>query len=296
MTTVANGEAGEQNETWIEALGPHRIAMTVDPPTDEQYQAIKASVASIGLVNPEVTILEGQCLDGITRLRACRELGLTHLLRIREFDPATDGDPYEYVRAQNEHRRHLSDEQRSQIAKRAASLRDEGLTYDEIAQRLGVSQPTSRRLVRLGQTERSGDLSESAGEEPAEPATRVNKRGERRPTTYKPRKAKPKPSTPAPSTPAGEEPTGEPEEHDETVEEPTDNLIEEEVPVDRPLRRPPSEFNLQKEDMLQKFKNHVDHHLDPMFKYLGDYVVPPDRHPWIQDLRDELGSLLGEGD
>jgi ParB-like chromosome segregation protein Spo0J len=141
--------------------------MTVDPPTEEQYQAIKASIASIGLVNPEITVLEGQCLDGNTRLRACLELGLTHLLTIKEFDPATDGDPYEYVRAQNEHRRHLSDEQRSQIAGHAVALRQEGLTYGRIAERLGSSERTVRRLIR--NFERAGALSEGAGQEPADP-------------------------------------------------------------------------------------------------------------------------------
>jgi ParB-like chromosome segregation protein Spo0J len=126
--------------------------MTVDPPTEEQYQAIKDSIATIGVVNPDITVFEGQCLDGNTRLRACRELGCTHLLRLKEFDPATDADPYEYVQDQNEHRRHLSDTQRSRIGQRAAALRVEGLTYGKIAEKLGVSEPTVRRLIRRGQS------------------------------------------------------------------------------------------------------------------------------------------------
>jgi hypothetical protein len=127
----------------------------------------------------------------------------------------------------------------------------------DIAETTGVKEDTVRRLIRR----------DKATEKP-QPG---------------PISAKAPTSTPAP------EPT------DEAVEEPEENLIEEEVSAVRPRRRPPSDSNLQKEDMLQKFKNHVDHHLNPMFKYLGDYVVPPNRHPWIQDLRDELGSLLGEG-
>jgi ParB-like chromosome segregation protein Spo0J len=212
--------AGEEVESRIDRLGPHPAALLIHRPTEAEYQATKASIASMGVVNPNITVLEDRCLDGNTRLRACRELGLTHLLVIKEFDPATDRDPYEYVEAQNSHRRHLSEKQRVQIDQRveaAVALRDQGLTYVEIAQRLGVSQPTARRLVRRGQSEESGgDFSEGAGQE-AKPTTRINKRGERRPSTYKPRKAQPrlikaKPAaTQAPSTPAPEP--------DEAVEE-----------------------------------------------------------------------------
>jgi ParB-like chromosome segregation protein Spo0J len=231
MSRLAGPEGGaepvvddEEVESRIETLGPHPAALLIHRPTEEQYQATKARIASMGVVNPVITVFEGQCLDGNTRLRACRELSCTHLLRVKEFDPATDGEPYEYVKAQNAHRRHLSDEQRSQIDQRveaAVALRHEGITYDEIAQKLGVSDRTVRRLIRRGQSQPAqGAGSESAGED-AKTATVINKRGQRRPRTYTPRtgppkarsrRIKPKAASKTPSTPAGEEPTAEDED------------------------------------------------------------------------------------
>jgi ParB-like chromosome segregation protein Spo0J len=218
-----------------ERLEPHPLAFVVDRPTEEQYQGLKASVVSIGrFVNPEITRYEERCLDGNSRLRVGRELGLTDLLVIREFDPAIDGDPVEYVQAQNEHRRHLSDDQRSETDRRAAAataFRDQGLTYLEIAERLGISEPTARRLVRVG-TPKGGqnpqpsrrDGSESPGQGlaidplmsgddvsgisddqgPTSTQTITTKRGQSRPKKYdteKPRTTS-KPGTPRRKTAA----------------------------------------------------------------------------------------------
>jgi ParB-like chromosome segregation protein Spo0J len=219
------GQASRE-ETRIESLDPHPAALLIHRPTEAEYQSLKASIATIGVVNPVITVCEDRCLDGNTRLRACRELGCVDQLRVREFDPATDGDPYQYVEAQNAHRRHLSEEQRIQIDQRveaAVALREQGLTYGEIADKLGVSQRTVRRLVRLGEglKGQGGALSESAGQGAEKPTT-INKRGQRRPASYSPRtrsksktqpgRVKAKSATQAPLTPA--------HATDEEIEEP----------------------------------------------------------------------------
>jgi hypothetical protein len=203
--------------------------------------------------------------------RIAQESGTTHptVGKVRaeiEASSAATGKTFQVIqpRIGRDQKPHLT--RGAATAKAQAVLeKDPTASVREVAKQAGVStrtvQQTKRRLVRSGDAD--GDDA--------------------------PRKTMEDQKNLAPSTPA-------PQLTDEAVEVPEENLIEEEVSVVRPQRRSPTNpSNLQKEDILKKFKNHVDHHLNPMFEYLGDYVVPPNRHPWIQDLRDELGSLLGEG-
>src|SRR6266513_2676135 len=69
-----------------------------------------------GLREP-VTMFEGNVLDGRNRWRACESAGVEIPPdKIRQFNPALDGDPMAWVISINLKRRHLDESQRAYVA------------------------------------------------------------------------------------------------------------------------------------------------------------------------------------
>jgi hypothetical protein len=189
----------EENASATELLPPHPLSRRwAAPPSEEQFQQIKTSIATEGLGDPEGWRFEGFTLDANTRGRACLELGILDQMHWNEFDPAVHGDPEVFVIKKNVHRRHFSAEQRTEIM---VKLRERGETNQQIASTLGTSEPTVRRNLKrrrlrdaitesechVTESESSHDDSEG-DQEGSELSNRViNTRGQRRPKTYKTR-------------------------------------------------------------------------------------------------------------
>lgn len=76
--------------------------------TDEEFQSLKDSIEVSGVLNP-ITILDSQVIDGWHRYRASIELAMS--CPSVEIDPEID--PRDFVKAQNESRRHLTASQRA---------------------------------------------------------------------------------------------------------------------------------------------------------------------------------------
>jgi hypothetical protein len=75
------------------------------------YEELKANIAANGQMHPAIVVGD-VLLDGRNRARACAELSFG--LKVEQYKDALD--PAEYISAANLHRRHLSDDQRVQIA------------------------------------------------------------------------------------------------------------------------------------------------------------------------------------
>ena len=97
------------------------------------YQAVLASIEEIGQQEP-IVLKDGQIIDGRTRLRACRELGVEP--RFTELD--ADVDPLQYVVAKNLARRHLDASQRAVIAYKLSAWSKPGGDRRSEAYREGV--------------------------------------------------------------------------------------------------------------------------------------------------------------
>ena len=97
------------------------------------YQAVLASIEEIGQQEPIVR-RDGQVIDGRTRLRACRELGIEP--RFIELD--ADVDALQYVVAKNLARRHLDASQRAVIAYKLSAWSKPGGDRRSDAYREGV--------------------------------------------------------------------------------------------------------------------------------------------------------------
>lgn len=74
----------------------------------EEYQALKDSIELNGVLNP-ITIFEGMVIDGWHRYTASQEVGMD--CPSVEMDDSID--PIDFVKAQNENRRHLTASQRA---------------------------------------------------------------------------------------------------------------------------------------------------------------------------------------
>jgi len=84
----------------------HPLSAAFPAMAPEDFQALKDSVANIGVQNP-ITLLDGMVLDGWHRYTAATELGMS--CPEVDLDPATD--PRDFVLAQNKARRHVTQAQ-----------------------------------------------------------------------------------------------------------------------------------------------------------------------------------------
>ena len=117
------------------------------PPTDEEYEALKADIAERGVQVPVEYDEDGNILDGSHRVRACQELGITDWPKVVRRG-LTEEQKFEHALALNLHRRHLTREQRRELVVR---LRQQGWSLRRIAERLGVHHDTVREdLLGVG--------------------------------------------------------------------------------------------------------------------------------------------------
>lgn len=118
-----------------------------------EYECLKADIAKNGVMVEVVFDSEGRLIDGHHRVRASRELGLPDPPK-RVVDCKSDVERQCLVLRLNLNRRHLSPEQVAEVRKRqqglAVELRNKGKAQAEIAEMLGVSQPTIARWVDPG--------------------------------------------------------------------------------------------------------------------------------------------------
>ena len=91
----------------------HPLVRLFPPLTPAQYDALVASIAALGLMDP-ITVWRGQIIDGLHRLRACAEAGVEP--RYQFLDD--DADPVQYVLDRHLARRHLDESGRAVVAYR----------------------------------------------------------------------------------------------------------------------------------------------------------------------------------
>ena len=146
-----------------------------DMPPDD-FQSLIDSVQTDGFIDPIIRIYEGKILDGWHRYRAAKELNLIRKLKFQEWDEQDEGDPAVFVLARNIERRHLSSEQRGQIAvsfnkrfghggDRSKSPPGDLKTRSELAKEARVGTSTIDRAIQVEKMGRSEEV--IAGEKTA---------------------------------------------------------------------------------------------------------------------------------
>jgi len=108
--------------------------------TEEEFAALKADIASRGVMVPVELDETGAVLDGHHRVRACAELGITEYPRI--IRPGmTEDEKRKHVLALNLDRRHLNQQQKRElVAKLLVATPD--VSNRQIAEAAKVSHPT----------------------------------------------------------------------------------------------------------------------------------------------------------
>jgi hypothetical protein len=147
----------------------HPIARCYPKITGKDFTELKKSIRAQGLLNP-ITLFEGQILDGSNRYRACIDEGVTP-----SFKELPEGaDPFLYVIAQNESRRHLTLQQKAFIGAKIAKLRSGGdrrsdgfrsssggISTETVAKNLKISSKSIERARRV-QKQGAPELVEAA--------------------------------------------------------------------------------------------------------------------------------------
>lgn len=116
----------------------------------DEYQTLKDSIEQVGVMNP-ITLYEGQVIDGWHRYIACNALGVHCPSKL-----LGDVDPVDFVKSQNEARRHVSASQRALAITAIYAWRPSGVTSPapgaaldktskELADMAGVSERTIRQ-------------------------------------------------------------------------------------------------------------------------------------------------------
>lgn len=94
---------------------PHPFCLWLPDMSAEEFDKLKLDIQAHGLRHP-ILLHEDLILDGRHRARACAELGIG-----ASFEQWTGNDPLAFVLSENLHRRHLTTEQRAEIAARLAT-------------------------------------------------------------------------------------------------------------------------------------------------------------------------------
>lgn len=98
-------------------LKPHEFAELMPRPSGGDYNALKKDIAKHGVKVP-IVLFGGKILDGLSRYRASRDLGVA--CRTQRFEGSRQ-NALEYVASLNLYRRHLEPSQRAIVASRLAS-------------------------------------------------------------------------------------------------------------------------------------------------------------------------------
>ena len=150
-----------------------------EPLTPEEYDALKASIAAAGVEVPIVVDEAGDILDGHHRMRAYYELKAAG---VDVPPPAKDirrglseSEKRNLARTLNAVRRQMTKEQRNKLI---VAMREDGMSYPQIAKAVGVDPSTAYRTFANAKVE--------------QPATITGRDGKERPATM-PRRPQPAP-------------------------------------------------------------------------------------------------------
>jgi len=88
-------------------LTQHPLSAAWPSMQDEEYRSLKDSIDVIGVQNP-ITLFEGMVIDGWHRYRATTELGMHCPSKL-----LGDVDPIDFVKSQNDARRHITASQKA---------------------------------------------------------------------------------------------------------------------------------------------------------------------------------------
>ena len=114
--------------------GKYQVMPALSP---EEYAELEADILNRGVQVPIEFDEEGNVLDGFHRLRICQEHGLGYPSIIRQG--MTEEEKVDHAWKLNLARRHLTREQRQQLALR---FRQEGQSIRQIADTMGVPKST----------------------------------------------------------------------------------------------------------------------------------------------------------
>lgn len=147
------------------------------PLTDEEYQALKADIAEHGILVPVDVDEAGHMLDGHHRVKAWCELRAEGI-KVPDYSRLiraglTEAQKRNHVRSLNLLRRHLTKEQ---LKEQWSAMRNDGMTYQAIADASGVDDETVRKTV--------SENSET------QPTMVIGKDGKKYPAKKKPRQHK----------------------------------------------------------------------------------------------------------
>jgi hypothetical protein len=93
-------------------LKPHPLADMIPDMSEDEYNDLVGDIKNTGKLRERIVLLEGMILDGRHRYRALLELGMSLEGKTRNFDPAREGNPADFVISRNIILRHLSKAQR----------------------------------------------------------------------------------------------------------------------------------------------------------------------------------------
>ncbi len=124
-------------------MSDFQLFAVLDPATEA---ALRASIERFGVLVPVAKDQHGRIIDGYHRSRIADELGRDY--RVDTHHVADDDEAREMARTLNADRRHLSVEQRKEVA---ATLREQGHSLRAIAGALGVSDGTVRADLSTAQ-------------------------------------------------------------------------------------------------------------------------------------------------
>lgn len=114
------------------------------PLSESDYNTLKDDISERGLIVPIVIDEQNNIIDGHNRLRIAAELGLTEI----PFDirlNLSEEEKRQLALDLNLHRRHLDKEQRAGFA---LQMRQNGMSYRAIGDKLGVTPMTAREDIK----------------------------------------------------------------------------------------------------------------------------------------------------
>ena len=117
---------------------------------DAELDALGEDIKNHGLREP-VTMFEGKLLDGRNRWCACEAAGMKIPGNmIRQFDPAVDGEPLDWILSKNLRRRHLNESQRAMVAANIANLPAHRPATTDKSANLPTSQNDAAKMLNVG--------------------------------------------------------------------------------------------------------------------------------------------------
>lgn len=153
MSKTANKAAISEPQTELEKQYPiHPIANLFPMMEEKEIESLTLDIKENGLQEPIVTF-GGYIVDGRNRFQACLKSDVKPVFQAFEEMKTSDGKLFvvsddnlrNFVFARNLHRRHLSKDQKEEMAKR---LRKDGWSQDKICNALRVSIGTINKWVK----------------------------------------------------------------------------------------------------------------------------------------------------